>query len=186
MKKQTTLSTKRSTITSLALGAAIVLLAAGLLYQSTRINHLKNDLAANTSLIQRTYNAIDANAQASAPVLSPQDNRLYVPELRISLPYNEITKTLRYTYGDRDGARFYSTLITDHAVHRISCYDMVRAKHETKPDAYSPGQPHVATVGTGTPPLQLYAEQNDECATQAWQVVTPTQITDELKQAQAY
>ncbi|HEX3568759.1 MAG TPA: hypothetical protein VHT70_03745 [Candidatus Saccharimonadales bacterium] len=167
----------------LIFGVAIAVLIGALAYQQMQIRNLKSDQA---DQVQMLYNTIDANAQANAVAVDAQNNRVYVPELHISLPYNDITKTLRYTYSDRDGARFYSTLVTDHAVHQISCYDMVRAKHEATPNAYSPGQPHVATVLAGTPPLQLYTESNTTCATQAWMQITPAQIADELKQAQSY
>jgi hypothetical protein len=164
-------------------GVVVVLLVVAAICQHAQIRNLQNDLNTKTQLL---YNEVDSNTQASAPVVSPQDGRTYIPELRISLPYNDTTKTLRYTYSERDGARFYSTLVTDHATHTISCYDMVRVKHESKPNAYSPGQPYVATVQAGDPPLQVYAEKNAECAAQAWLQITPAQIADQLKQAQAY
>jgi hypothetical protein len=164
-------------------GVAVVLLVVASIYQHVQIRNLQNDFNTKIGLLQE---GMAFGVQDSAPVYSPQDGRMYVPELRISLPYNDITKTLRYTYSERDGARFYSTLVTDRTAHVISCYDMVRVKHEAKPNAYSPGQPSVATVQAGDPPLQVYAEKNAECAIQAWTQVTPAQIADQLKQAQAY
>jgi hypothetical protein len=164
-------------------GVVVVLLAVAAICQHVQIKNLREDLNTKTQLL---YSEVDSNAQASAPVVNPEDGRTYIPELRISLPYNDTTKTLRYTYSERDGARFYSTLVTDHATHTISCYDMVRVKHEAKPNAYSPGQPYVATVQAGHPPLQVYAEENVECAAQTWLQITPAQIADQLKQAQAY
>lgn len=164
-------------------GVFILALGGGLAYQHGQINRLRQDQKEQTQLL---YNAIDGSAQAEAVVVNPQDNRVYVPELHISLPYNDITKTFRYSYTDQDGARFYSTLVTDHATRQISCYDMVRVKHEAKPNAYSPGQPHVATVAAGALPLQVYAESNASCAAEAWLQITPARITDELKHAQTY
>jgi len=191
MKKTTTKNTSSKTTlsskTSLQLLASIIIvaLAVALLFQQAHFSHYKNDQDRQLQLLS---NRLEASQRTTAVVISPQDNRVYVPELRITLPYNDVTKTLRYDYNNQDGARFYSTLLQEQpGEQRISCADMVRIKHEDKPNAYSPHQPHVVTQSlAGATPLQVYALANKECTSIAWSQITPADIANQFRQAQSY
>jgi len=137
------------------------------------------------------YNELDwVNQQYSLSVL-PDGSRLYLPELDITVPLNDTTRSVRYNFnqglpGDGDGnIRISSSYMTNHDVHAISCSDMVRLKVEPKPDAYSPSQPLYATVALADGRmLQIYASTTKECQT-AWQTISPQKIAAEFKNAQS-
>jgi|GEM_PF-3510460 len=137
---------------------------------------------------QFTYNTIDTNNQLLSLSVLPGQNRLYVPELNLTVPLNLQTRALRYSFeeGTTNNVRLTSALMTDHAVHTQSCSDMVRLKIEDKADAYSPSQPLYASVSLSDGrTLQIYASTTKEC-NQAWVNVSPQAIAEQFKSAAIY
>jgi hypothetical protein len=151
--------------------------------------HATQNLQFSDSL---TYNEIDSHAQQYSLTVLPKENLLYMPELKITVPLNPITRSIQYNLnqgvpGDNSGdIRISSSYMTDHSLHVQSCADMVRLKIEATPNAYSPDQPLYATVGLADGrKLNIYASTTKDC-TVAWQAISPQQISDEIKKAQSY
>src|SRR6185503_19647321 len=115
--------------------------------------------------VQLVYNEIDGNNQSFSLSVLPKENKLYLAELNLTIPFNQMTRSVRYYNEERNGnIRISSSLMTDHTVHTQSCYDMVRLKIEATPDAYSPSQPLYATVNLADGRnLQIYASTTKEC-----------------------
>ncbi len=164
---------------------ALQLATLGLLARSHHNTQVNAD--ETTHLI---YNELDyANQQLSLSVL-PKENKLYLPELNLTVPFSQLNRSLRYTYeeGTTGNVRISSANMTDHAMHVQSCSDMVRLRIEDKPDAYSPSQPLYATVALSDGRnLQVYASTTKDCQ-QAWlrSAVTPQAIAEQFKAAALY
>lgn len=144
----------------------------------------KDDTPSDTQLI---YNEMDFRDQLFSLSVLPGTDRLYLPELGITVPFNTTTRGVRYSFDEWDkNIRLTSVYMTDHQTHRMSCDDMVRLKVESKPDAYSPSQPLFATVDLdGGRKLQIYASKHSDCA-RAWVNATPEAIANQFKDAKAY
>lgn len=159
----------------------------------TRVNqNLKQQINGRQLSSQLIYNGVDDVSQQQSLSVLPKENRLYLPELNLTIPLNPITRSLRYNFneGSLDSGsgniRLTSSYMTDHQNHRLSCSDMVRLKIENKPDAYSPEQPLYATVSLADErKLNIYASTTKDCR-QAWLMITPQKIAEQFKDAQSY
>jgi len=173
-----------------AIIAAIIVLAIAQVITLGLLSKINNDLNKKTEdtnqSIQLAYNEIDSDSvqQTLAPI--PGAQRLYMAEFNLTVELNETTRTMRY-YEDTEGnVRITSAYMFDHQMREQSCDDMVRLRIEPKPNAYSPSQPHYATVMLSDGrPLQIYASTLKECAT-AWRALTPQQLAEQFKGAQTY
>ena len=173
-------------------GVVVLLLVAQgvtgfLLYKVNR--KLDDTRAAN----QVTFNDLDSALQQQALVPLPGTDRLYLAELKLTVPNDAVTRTVRYnvdlglpTENGPGDIRLSSTSAVDHRGHIKSCSDMVRLKVEDTPDPYSPEQPLYATLHLADGrTVQLYASNTKECQT-AWLAVSPQKIAEAFKAAQSY
>lgn len=164
----------------------LVLVIAGLggLYMQQR--KLNKDIQRVAQDQGQIYNEVDARFQQLHLVSAPKEGRMYLPELKVSLPLNPTTESFLY-YGQEGGdIRLSTTLMVDHQTHVMSCQDMVRVKVEAKPNAYSPSQPLYATVQLSDGrTLQVYTSKSKACDF-AWQPLNPSQIADQFKEAITY
>jgi hypothetical protein len=159
----------------------------GLLHQTNQ------DVQSLKDSNQIILNELDSTASLRELAAVPGQKRLYVPELNITLPLDETTSTMRYTYttygestSKSGDARITTTMMTDHTTHVKSCSDMVRLKIEAKPDAYSPDQPVYASIKLADGrTLQVYASTAKECE-RAWLPLSPQALAEPFKQAQSY
>jgi hypothetical protein len=168
----------------------IQVVSIGLLAKANRDTN--NQLKSEQSSKQLIYSDLDTSVQQLSPSVPADKNQLYIPELNIIFPMNQVTRSIRYNLnqglpGDDSGnIRINSSYMTDHSMHIQSCADMVRLKIEAKPNAYSPDQPLYATVQLSDGRmLQIYASTTKDCQS-AWQVVSPQKIAEELKNSQSY
>lgn len=183
--------TFRNIVVAAVIALFVIQLASLGLY--VRVNYnLKRQIGDNQLSTQLIYNEMDGASQALSLSVLPQTNRLYLPELNLTVPLNPLTRSLRYDpsqglRGDGSGdIRITSADMTDHQMRVQSCGDMVRLKIEAKPNAYSPSQPLYATTTLNDGrKLQIYASSLKECQT-AWQIVSPQKIAEEFKNAQSY
>jgi hypothetical protein len=187
MKK---LSFNKTLIIIVVLLFAVEVITLGLMasYRSDT-NKKLSDVTTRNDLLQ---GQIDSDGMQLPLSVLPGSDRLYLPELNITLPANDVTRYLRYNFlagatrSQGDEVRLYSTLVIDHQMRIKSCLDMVRLKIEAAPNAYSPSQPHYATVKLSDGrTLQIYISKLAECNT-VWQAVNPQQIADNFTHAQVY
>ena len=180
------LTFKKAVIAGLAILLVLQIAAFALIMH----NHKADTKAAtdNAAATQLVYNDIDATSQGLSLSVLPKENRLYLPELNVTVPLNLLTRSLRYTYeeGTTGNVRITSANMTDHAIHTQSCSDMVRLRVEAKPDAYGPSQPLYTTINLEDGrTLQVYASTIKECAF-AWQAVSPQAIAEQFKAVKTY
>jgi hypothetical protein len=173
-------------------GLLIILLAALFL----QVFHLRKDLDAVKAESSVLYNEIDYQKSLSRPVVAARDNQVVFPELKIALPYNDVTKTLQYSVDDRSdvGASVTSTLLTDHKVRQMNCSQLVRFTF-TDGHPFSPWEESAGSVrladGRTLYMVAAKAFRNKEastleCAAEVWHNVTPARIVEEFKKAQTY
>jgi len=158
------------------------------LYMLSQSKQSDNDGDDDKFATQMLYNEIDTAAQRQSLTPIPGTNRLYLADLNLTVPLSQTTSSVRYMYDGTNGGeiRLSSTYMTDHAEHVQSCSDMVRLKVEPKPNAYSPGQPHYASVTLSDGrTLQIYASKIKECQS-AWQAMSPQTIAESFKAAVLY
>lgn len=152
-------------------------------------NYLHKQLQDENFANQLLYNELDSVAQQHNLQALPGQNALYIEELNLVIPANEISRTIRvqnYSQATANEIRLSSSAMTDHSQHIQSCSDMVRLKIEPKPDAYSPDQPLYANVKLAdNRTLQIYASTTKECQA-AWREVSPQNIAAQFIGAKSY
>jgi len=143
--------------------------------------------------METVLNDLQSQAVTSQPAIDVSDNTIAFPEMRIKLPYNNITKTLRYTT-DGEMLRVGSSLITDHKIRQLGCSELVRVSLKGGP-VYSPWEEQAGSVTLADGrELHLYAAKafaNDqasskECADEVWIKIKPSQVAEAFKEAQSY
>lgn len=163
-------------------------------YELTRSNTKIKMLAEEADFrSDMLYNEIDNQNAWLKPTLMPEQNRLAIPELRISLPYNAVTATLRYTFDDTY-LRVGSTLVTDHALRQMSCSELVLVTlgdgAALNPWTESAGSVTLSDNSTLSLIKSIAFENNEAstlaCASDAWIFITPEQIVEEFKTALKY
>lgn len=176
---------------------SLLVLALILIGQTAIITKLwrNNTSLANSINTQAQINSDDLsyNMQQEQLAVLPQENKLYLPELHIAVPLDDITRSLYYNYHQGlpgDGGtdiRVYSAFVGDQPKDAAtSCSDMVRLKIESKPDAYAPDQPIYASVKLSNgQTMQVYALTTKGCEG-AWTIVSPQEIAAEFKKATYY
>lgn len=142
---------------------------------------------------------IDAK-NALTPVATDAVNRkVYIPEAGIALPYNDITKTLRYSldspeYIAEANIRLTSTLVSDVEERQLSCIDLVRVSFVSG-EPYSPWEESAGSVelsdGRTMHIIMAKAYENEEastlaCASEVWSNATPELVAAELANAESY
>ncbi len=155
---------------------------------------LREDEAAQSRML---YNEIDYQKSLQRPTLLAKENLLLFPELKITLPYNDVTKTLQYSAEDQAGivASITSTLLDDHKERQLGCSWLVGVNlKDGKP--LSPWDEAAGSVKLSDGrTLYIVAAKafkdnegssTEECATEAWRFITPKQVADEFKKAQSY
>jgi hypothetical protein len=199
-------SKKTDTIKILTVLVAIelivsIMLAYTIYGLSDDLGKLRVEVLAQQAQIESTrgglYAEIDYQKSLQKPVVSPKEMLVIIPELGISLPYNETTKSLQYSYNDLEGSidtRVTSTLITDHESRQMGCSELVRISTESG-TPYSPWEKSAGEVkledGRTIYIIEAIAFANDEasteeCASEAWINITPEQITEQFKEAKVY
>lgn len=134
------------------------------------------------------------------PVIMPKEKLVVFPELNVALPYNDVTKTLSYTYDPGDGdqntanIRVSSTLAKDPKLSRqIDCTSLTRVNLNFG-SAYSPWEEESGSVELGNGQkiflVKSRAYKNnegstEECASEVWTQITPEQVVAEFKKAQS-
>lgn len=137
-------------------------------------------------------NEIEYQKSVRRPAILAKENQVAIPELGITLPYNEVTKTLQYTTDVE--TRITSDLISDRQLRQLSCSDLVRITYKDG-NPYSPWEEAAGSVKLANgKTLYIIAAKafknneasSEECATEVWTRITPQQVANEFKKAQSY
>jgi len=142
---------------------------------------------------------VDYSMSLQRPAVMVKENLVAIPELKITLPYNNITKTLLYSMDDiepddSNDLRVTSTHITDTEERQLSCSGLVRINMKSG-TPYSPWEETAGSVklsdGRTLHIVAAKAFKNNEastkeCETEVWHQITPKQVADEFKKAVAY
>lgn len=143
--------------------------------------------------------AIGASAQASSErvVVDAVGSVVYIPELRIKLPLNDVTRTIAYdtrSFGangkpatnpdvDVSSAKY----LAPQSETRINCSDFVRLKLEPNPSPYSPHEKPTSVQLSDGRTLQVYESINEKECVQSWAItISPSTLANEFKNAQSY
>jgi hypothetical protein len=194
MPKQKKLASSKSTHQLLfVLVLLLAVLAGGLFVEA---NSLSNKLDKTKDDQTLLYNEIDYQKSLLRPVVLPKENLVVFPELKISLPYNDVTKTFQYTVDNQRGVQLgiTSTLLTDHKMRQLSCSELVSVNQQDG-IPFSPWEETAGTIkladGRTLYLIAAKAFKNNEassleCASEVWHQITPQQVVDEFKKAQTY
>lgn len=143
------------------------------------------------------FSAIESALSYSHPVVSVEQNKVYLTSLHLALPLNDATASLVYSLRSN-----YKTGVIDEAdVSTIaesgylplvsptrSCTDVVRLKFEAKPNPYNPQEKSAASVPLSDGRiLQVYSYHLASCATE-WRLTNtdPEAIASTFKEASLY
>jgi hypothetical protein len=142
----------------------------------------------------RLLNEIDYQKSLQRPVILAREKLVVFPELNIALPYNDVTKTLQYSFDDGENMRVTSTRLNDSKDRQMGCSDLVRINMQDG-SPFSPWEAAADSVklsdGRTVHIIVAKAFKNneastEECASEVWTRITPGQLADEFKKAHAY
>jgi hypothetical protein len=151
----------------------------------------KRDLDKTNTQLSMVMPEVDYQKSLHRPVVMPKEKLVAFPEMGVTLPYNDITKSLQYTY-DGDNMRLTSSMLSDHTVRQMGCTDLVRIN--TKDNSpFNPWEEAIGSVeladGRTIYIIAAKAFKNneastEECATEVWTQIKPKQVAEEFKKAQ--
>lgn len=132
--------------------------------------------------------------RSTGVVIDPIASVVYIPELRIKLPYNVVTKTIQYSPRmDQKGAETEeldvssAKYIAPEKMTRVNCSDLVRLKVEAQPSPYNPNEKATSVNLVDGRTLQIYEAINQDECTDSWSTtISPSTLASEFKQAQSY
>lgn len=192
MKK--TIQSNNMYVSLMAITLVLAILVAFLLVKTHILNNRLNETQATSEMqIGRLQAAIGNQKTMQRPVIIADKQLVVFPELKAALPYNNVTKHLQYYVDDQANLRVTSALLNDYAERQLSCDELVRVGAVAKP--LSPWESAVGSVtlaeGRTLSIVAAKAFKNNqastlECETEVWTQVSPSQVADEFKKAQAY
>jgi hypothetical protein len=178
--------TKLLYVAVVALIIAIGFLSADRVHQSRKLD----DASTQIALI---HNEMENTNALLKPAVSAKENRVYFPEIKLSLPYNDVTKYLQYSYDSKDTS-ISSALVSDRVMRQLDCTQLVRLNfNDNRP--YSPWEELAGSVKLQDGrTMNIFAakafESNEgstaDCPKEVWQQVTPQQVGDAFKSAESY
>jgi hypothetical protein len=174
---------------------AIAVAGVNLVKLNRTVNHLKAQVAeqADTANLNKSLalNEIDYQKSLLRPAVSANGSQVLFPELRLALPYDNISKTLQYGVEDDGSVDITSTRLTDHTTTRqLSCDQLVRLDvHSGTPRSPWERQSSKLNLKDGKTAYVMVGvafknneASTEECATQVWHDITPQQVADEFDQ----
>jgi hypothetical protein len=171
--------------------ALLVVQSATMIFLLLRTSNLEHDRTNVTTQINRLAADIDGDNSLQHPVVMAKEKLIAFPEIGITLPYNDVTKTFLYTY-DGENVRVTSTMLNDHKQRQMSCAELVRISMRSG-TPYSPWEETANAValpdGRTMHTIAAKAFKNNEastlaCASEVWIQTNPQQVADEFKKAQ--
>lgn len=188
--KKATKSTSKLVFILIAVLVLQTLAIGYLLVQDRSIQKKITDNEERTAILTGT--ALQQISMQS-PVVLPREKLIAFPELGIALPYNDITKNLKYYTHDNNDFRVSSTILQDLEMRQLSCTELVRINTQS-PDPYNPWEEAAGSVTLANgKTIHIIAAKafanneasTEECASEVWGLVTPQMVAAEFQKAQA-
>jgi hypothetical protein len=165
----------------------------------SELNRTNDDLThIGQVALLRTANQ-SQQATAERAVIDPISSSVYLPEFRVKLPYDSVSKTIAYVMRNDIGlgdATVHSApeadltsikFVPSDIATKVDCSSFVRLKLEAKPNPYSPHEKAVTVNLGGGKSLQVYETVNvKECQATWNQLISPSDLANELKKAESY
>lgn len=186
--------------------AGIAILAAK--YHSLSQNDRNSDTvssAHNRLSPQLLSNDIQSVFAAEKVVFNPEDSMVYIPEFKIKLPFDDISKSLAYTMRGYLPAYIPSNASWNHnntvpeadftstyyahlnKTTTMDCGILARIKLEAEPKPYSPHEKPISVKLADGRTLQVYQTINQKECQQSWtSSIAPPAVAGTLIKAQSY
>lgn len=190
---------------------AILLIVFGgfALYAVKQINNLKNGDSSLQASVKKNTEDLEATNRAAFTLpyegyssrrltFDAESNRLYLPELKIKVPYSEKARSLLYSLRDNsDGGKALEADVTTDAymppqeMTILACADFLRLKIEDKQSPYNPAEKATSfKLGDGRT-LQVYSftgelEGNDQCKKTYEDGVSPKDFVEAFNGVESY
>jgi hypothetical protein len=184
-------------------GISLVLIVFGL---CLKVHQLSSDLARyNDDLTNVAETALTRTAMQSMmianerAVVDPVGSLVYLPEFKIKLPLNDVSKTIAYTMRDNGSSDSVTPASPEADVTSfifplpgrqttMDCSKFVRLKLETKPAPYSPHEKATSVKLADGQTLQIYEFVNDHVCAKYWNQspVKPSALAAEFLKAKSY
>ena len=183
--------------------AVLVLQTAGLIFMAISMNskfeNVNKEIAslkqADENQQAMNYYMLQSALADQVPVTLPKEKLVVFPDLGFALPYNDVTRTLRYTtYGNNTNVSSTDTIDQPTPDKQLGCSQLVRVS-TTDGNPYSPWEESAGSVTLSNGKTLYFiaakAFENNEastmrCAKDVWITMTPQKVVDELKKATAY
>lgn len=177
----------------------ILLIVASVILVYVKIHNVEQELDKANKENDKQYallqNKLNYQNSLLTPTFDASSNLLIFPEIGIQLPFNEITKTLRYTHdsGQYGYTRITSTLVVDHQERQIGCSELAIIDFDNNgpisPWAQDSGSVKLDDIRTMYVTTPVAYENNEAstlaCASEVWTNITPEKVAEELKKAKA-
>lgn len=163
-----------------------------LIFMFVRVNSLDSKLDRAETKIELLQN--NQQGQAGHVAVDPLGEKVYIPELKIRLPFTSLAKTFTYsTRTDKDGgsvieADVSSDLYTypDRMLVK-NCGNLVRLKIEDKQNPYNPHEKPTTVNLVDGRKLQVYEFVNEKSCNDSWSAsISPEPVANAFKGAESY
>lgn len=188
----------------IALGLIVLVLLFMVITVSRQINDLSNRVDGLATEQRLLNNNLDYQKSLLKPALNIQENTLAFPELKIQIPYDNVSNTLVYnnkflkdedTLKYEEGLSVSSTLVgEDPYMAQLSCRQLVRLSF-VNGTPYNPWEEYSGEViledGRTLYIIKAIAYENNEassayCPQTSWSQINPDQVAELFKQARSY
>jgi hypothetical protein len=179
----------------LILGVIVIGLVVALVQTNHKLSKLQDDNRGNYAMAvnKAAYGLAEEKA-----VIDPITPQVYLPELRIKLPFDSVSKTIAYQMrnvypGTKMGPGLEADVISTKYVPppeltRVDCSNFVRLKLEAEPNPYSPHEKPTSVKLADGRTLQVYELVNEPECNSSWYYsgISPSMMAQEFTKAQTY
>lgn len=164
----------------------VVVIGGVVVYQQMQIKQLKDDTTAIQAEVKKNAESIAATDRAAfflpysayslqRMAYNATTNTLYIPELKVKIPYSDLASTLLYSprFNGANGSAGDVDVTTDsfappQETTQLNCTNIIRLKVEDKPNPYNPAEKATTYDLGGGKKLQVYVfsgelEGNSQC-----------------------
>jgi hypothetical protein len=186
-------SSKPQSMLKYLLIAVLVLQTVAIGYLFTHVKSMNDSLAETTDKVLLLSGTVQDNYTTQSPAIMPRENLVAFSDLGFAIPYNEITKSLRYNSYNGIDTYVSSTQVIDTKARQISCTELVRINTESD-EKYSPWEESAVSVKLSNgKTIHIFAAKafaNDEastmgCGEEVWGILSPKMVAAEFQNAQA-
>jgi hypothetical protein len=177
----------------LLLAIAVICLTGALMDTRHSVERLQETVDANRRM---ATNGLIGSMALEKAVTDPVGQQVYLPEFRIKLPLNSVTKALAYSLrndvpgspaGPLEADVTSTKYLPPEGETRIDCSNLVRLKFENQPHPYNAHEKVTSVTLDSGKTLQVYESQNESECENSWNnTVSPAAVAAEFRQARSY